>query len=73
MGLILFGIFILITFIFLIGCSPRGIYVHGTTMAGLAEEAGGAYKDVNSVVETLEKAGITKRVVMLKTGWKVEG
>ncbi len=51
----------------------RGIYVHGTTMAGLAEEAGGAYKDINIVVETLEKAGITKRVVALKPIGNVKG
>ncbi len=51
----------------------RGIYVHGTTMAGLAEEAGNAYKDINAVVDTLEKAGITKRVVMLKPIGNVKG
>jgi tRNA-splicing ligase RtcB len=51
----------------------QGIYVHGATMAGLAEEAGGAYKDVDQVVETLEKAGITKRVVALKPIGNVKG
>jgi tRNA-splicing ligase RtcB len=51
----------------------RGIYVHGSTMAGLAEEAGGAYKDVNSVVDTLEKSGITKRVVLLRPIGNVKG
>jgi tRNA-splicing ligase RtcB (3'-phosphate/5'-hydroxy nucleic acid ligase) len=40
----------------------KGIYVHGVSMKGLAEEAGGAYKDINSVVNTLETAGVTKRV-----------
>jgi len=51
----------------------RGIYVHGSAMAGLAEEAGGAYKDINSVVETLDKSGITKRVVLLRPIGNVKG
>ncbi|MBI4983536.1 RtcB family protein [Candidatus Woesearchaeota archaeon] len=51
----------------------RGIYVHGATMAGLAEEAGGAYKNINLVVDALEKAGITKRVVALKPIGNVKG
>jgi len=40
----------------------KGIYVHGVSMKGLAEEAGGAYKDIDSVVGTLETAGVTKKV-----------
>jgi len=44
----------------------KGIYVHAVTMKGLAEEAGKAYKDINVVVDTLAKAGITKPVVALK-------
>ena len=51
----------------------RGIYVHGSTMAGLAEEAGHAYKDIEQVVDTLEQAGITKRVVALKPIGNVKG
>ena len=51
----------------------KGIYVHGSTMSGLAEEAGLAYKDINTVVETLETAGITKRVVALKPLGNVKG
>ncbi len=51
----------------------RGIYVHGVTMAGLAEEAGKAYKDIESVVDSLEAAGITKRVVALKPIGNVKG
>ena len=51
----------------------RGIYVHGVTMKGLAEEAGKAYKDVEVVVDTLEAAGITKRVVALKPIGNVKG
>lgn len=51
----------------------KGIYVHGVTMAGLAEEAGRAYKDVNVVVDALEMAGITRRVVALKPIGNVKG
>ncbi|HIH11400.1 TPA: RtcB family protein [Candidatus Woesearchaeota archaeon] len=51
----------------------RGIYVHGVTMAGLAEEAGKAYKDVNHVVDSLALAGITKKVVALKPIGNVKG
>lgn len=51
----------------------KGIYVKAASMKGLAEEAGGAYKDVNVVVDTLEKSGITKRVVALKPIGNVKG
>ncbi len=51
----------------------KGIYVHGVTMAGLAEEAGRAYKDINMVVDSLAQAGITKPVVALKPIGNVKG
>ena len=51
----------------------RGIYVHGVTMKGLAEEAGKAYKDINVVVDSLKEAGITKPVVALKPIGNVKG
>jgi len=35
-------------------------------MAGLAEEAPGAYKDVDAVVETVTSAGIAAKVAQLK-------
>ncbi len=50
-----------------------GIYVKGASMKGLAEEAGGAYKDVHAVVATLEEAGITRRVVMLRPIGNIKG
>jgi tRNA-splicing ligase RtcB len=40
----------------------RGIYVRSASWSGLAEEAGGAYKDIDAVVEVTEKAGISKPV-----------
>ena len=51
----------------------RGIYVHGVTMKGLAEEAGKAYKDIDVVVESLKLAGITRPVVALKPIGNVKG
>lgn len=40
----------------------KGIYVRAVSMPGLAEEAGAAYKDINQIVDTLQKAGISKHV-----------
>ncbi|MEK6900528.1 MAG: RtcB family protein, partial [Nanoarchaeota archaeon] len=51
----------------------HGIYVHAVTMAGLAEEAGKAYKDIDEVVKSLDDAGITKPVVALKPIGNVKG
>lgn len=51
----------------------KGIYVHAVTMGGLAEEAGKAYKDINVVVDSLDRAGITKPVVALKPIGNVKG
>ncbi len=44
----------------------KGIAVESGSMRGLAEESPIAYKDVNSVVNVVEQAGIAKRVVKLK-------
>jgi len=41
----------------------QGIYVRTASWSGLAEEAGGAYKNVDEIVEAAEAAGIAKRVV----------
>jgi tRNA-splicing ligase RtcB len=42
-----------------------GIHVRAGSMAGLAEEAPQAYKDVDEVVETVSGAGIAKKVARL--------
>ncbi|MFO0729814.1 MAG: RtcB family protein [Nitrospiraceae bacterium] len=39
----------------------RGILVKAVSMSGLAEEAGFAYKNISEVVETVDRAGITKK------------
>jgi tRNA-splicing ligase RtcB len=41
----------------------RGIYARTVSYAGLAEEAGAAYKDIDAVVEATERAGLSHRVV----------
>jgi tRNA-splicing ligase RtcB len=51
----------------------RGIYVRSTSKSGLAEEAGGAYKNVDDVIEAAELAGISKRVVRLTPIGNVKG
>ncbi|MEM1534913.1 MAG: RtcB family protein [Candidatus Pacearchaeota archaeon] len=43
----------------------RGIYVRTVSYAGVAEEAGLAYKNIDAVAEATEQAGISKRVVKL--------
>jgi len=51
----------------------RGIYVKAATMDGLAEEAGMAYKDISEVVETMDLAGISKKVVALRPVGNIKG
>ena len=51
----------------------RGIYVKAATMDGLAEEAGMAYKDISEVVETMAKAGISRKVVALRPIGNIKG
>lgn len=51
----------------------RGIYVRSASWRGLAEEAGGAYKDVDQVVEATELAGLSKRVVRFSPIGNVKG
>ncbi|HEY9625600.1 MAG TPA: RtcB family protein [Crinalium sp.] len=51
----------------------KGIYVRSTSYAGLAEEAGGAYKDIDDVIEAAELAGISKRVVRLTPIGNIKG
>ncbi len=51
----------------------RGIYVRSASWRGLAEEAGGAYKDIEEVIEATELAGISKRVVRLSPIGNIKG
>lgn len=51
----------------------RGIYVKATTMSGLAEEAGFAYKDIDEVVDSMHQAGISLKVLRLKPIANIKG
>jgi tRNA-splicing ligase RtcB len=51
----------------------KGIYVRTTSWRGLAEEAGGAYKDVDDVIEATVKAGISSSVVKFTPIGNVKG
>lgn len=53
--------------------AAKGILVKTTSMAGLAEEAGKAYKEIDDVVKTAELAGISKPVVRLVPILNVKG
>lgn len=51
----------------------RGIYVRTASFRGLAEEAGGAYKEIDDVVDAATRAGISKPVVKLTPIGNVKG
>jgi tRNA-splicing ligase RtcB len=51
----------------------RGIKLRAGSMSGLAEEAPEAYKDVDSVVETVMAAGIVRKVARLRPLVVVKG
>jgi len=44
----------------------EGIIVKSPSRRGIAEEAPGAYKSVDAVVEVAEKAGLARRVARLR-------
>lgn len=51
----------------------RGIYVRSASWAGLAEEAGGAYKSIDDVIEATQRAGISRRIVRFMPIGNVKG
>ncbi|OPY61774.1 MAG: RNA-splicing ligase RtcB [Syntrophorhabdaceae bacterium PtaU1.Bin034] len=51
----------------------RGIYIRTASWSGLAEEAGGAYKNIDEVIEAAELAGICKRVVRFTPLGNIKG
>jgi tRNA-splicing ligase RtcB len=46
--------------------AERGIIIRTRSMRGAAEEAPGAYKDVEAVAEATERAGLARRVALLR-------
>jgi tRNA-splicing ligase RtcB len=51
----------------------RGIYVRSVSYAGLAEEAGPSYKNIDHVIHAVEQAGISKKVAKLLPIGNVKG
>ena len=51
----------------------RGIYVRAASYAGLAEEAGGAYKNIDTVVDATERAGLSHPVVRFTPIGNIKG
>jgi len=51
----------------------RGIYVKTGSFAGLAEEAGAAYKNIDDVIEATHQAGISRKVAKLVPIGNVKG
>ncbi|MFN8521960.1 MAG: RtcB family protein [Chloroflexota bacterium] len=53
--------------------ADRGILIRSKSMRGAAEEAPGAYKDVDEVAESTEAAGLSRRVALLRPKVCVKG
>jgi len=51
----------------------KGIYINTASFSGLAEEAGGAYKNIHDVTAATEAAGISKRVVSFVPVGNIKG
>ena len=51
----------------------RGIYILTSSFPGLAEEAGGAYKNVDEVIAATEKSGLSKVVAKLVPIGNIKG
>lgn len=55
------------------GMEEKGIYVRSASFAGLAEEAGIAYKDISQVVTSVEMAGISLPVAAFSPLGNIKG
>jgi tRNA-splicing ligase RtcB len=53
--------------------AQQGILIRSRSMRGVAEEAPGAYKDVDLVAEVTEQAGLARRVAFLRPKVCVKG
>jgi tRNA-splicing ligase RtcB len=51
----------------------RGIVVRAASKAGVAEEAGFAYKDLDEVVDVVDRLGVSRRVATLRPIGNVKG
>jgi len=53
--------------------AKRGILIRGHSLAGVAEEAPGAYKDVDDVVNVMHYSGIAKKVAVVRPMISIKG
>lgn len=53
--------------------ASQGILIRSPSARGVAEEAPGAYKDVNAVVDAAEQAGLTRKVAKMRPMICVKG
>jgi tRNA-splicing ligase RtcB len=53
--------------------AARGIVVRAASRSGLAEEAGFAYKDLDAVIDVLDRVGISRKVVSLRPIGNIKG
>jgi tRNA-splicing ligase RtcB len=51
----------------------KGMYVRTASYAGLAEEAGGAYKDIDAVTRAAQLAGISRPVARFTPIGNIKG
>jgi tRNA-splicing ligase RtcB len=51
----------------------RGIYIKAVSFAGLAEEAGGAYKPIDEVIESAHQAGLSRKVAKVEPIGNIKG
>lgn len=53
--------------------NKNGIYIKANSTAGLTEENGSAYKDINEVVNSMDAAGISLKVLSFKPIGNIKG
>jgi tRNA-splicing ligase RtcB len=53
--------------------ADRGILIRGHSLAGVAEEAPGAYKDVDDVVNVMHYSGVARKVAVVKPMISIKG
>jgi tRNA-splicing ligase RtcB len=51
----------------------KGIYIKANSIAGLTEEGGAAYKNIDEVVDSMDKAGISLKILSLKPIGNIKG
>lgn len=51
----------------------KGIIIKGHSLKGLSEEAPGAYKDVNNVIDVIQNAKLSRKVIRMKPLVSIKG